>query len=154
MPRVGSEDARYTRVFRGDHKAIVKEVLKDMKKIGRTLEGDRVIKDIVKKSLREVYVKELRAKTPPDRPELNKQVRVEFTDRKYKGLHGTVGWNTKRGVVSWYQIMAVEFGTSKMEGHRVIQKLFDRDDGARVFELFRDKLSAEVEKALLSGVIR
>ena len=41
-----------------------------------------------------------------------------------------------------------------MEGHRVIQKLFDRDDGARVFELFRDKLSAEVEKALLSGVIR
>ena len=153
-PRKGSIDNRYTRVVRGTHKVILKQVLKDLKVIGRTLEGDRVIKDIVKKSLREVYVKELRAKTPPDRPELNKQVRVEFTDRGYRGLHGTVGWNTKSGVVSWFQIMAVEFGTSKMVGYRVIQKLFDRDDGERVYELFRAKLAAELDKALISGVIK
>ena len=151
MPRPRQRvDERYTRVFRGRHNHLVKQVLKDMKTIKHTLESD-TIKDIVKKSLREVYVKELRAKTPPDRPELNKQVRVEFTDRGYYGLHGTVGWNRKRDVVSWFQIMAVEFGTSKMEGYRVIQKLFDRDDGAQVFELFRAKLSAELDKALLSG---
>ena len=106
MPRVGSEDARYTRVFRGDHKAIVKEVLKDMKKIGRTLEGDRVIKDIVKKSLREVYVKELRATTPPDRPELNKQVRVEFTDPKIQ----RTSWYGRMEHQAWSSVVVSDNG--------------------------------------------